>query len=255
MNDVKLTGGAQAWAQVQARAMSLHHFPSRYPSWRFDAIHAPLADYIRELRKEADLRSAAYNEIHQESFQNLIEQVNQLSLAGIWVQAQYERTAARKPPGTALVARLHELRAPALHALAMLEKLGRVSPEDAKIIRRGKGATDAAGDLQALVPLLVLHWDVIEALQAHMSESQPKLTISMLEEMPEAAAAYLRAKNKSAKPVGLDWHEMTRRLAALLVHDWSKLRLLNAGALVALDRLEEGLDLLPTILSIFRMRS
>ncbi len=254
MENIQLTGGAQAWAQTQTRAMSLTTFRTRLPAWRFDGLRANLHAYLNELRQEANLRGATYNTHHHETFVTLLEQIDQVSLAGIWTQAQHERATTPIHPIRTLSTRLRELRPTTFYAIDLLEHLGKISPADTAAIRRGNGLTDTANDLQALVPLLTHHWDTLVSLQEHMNESHTRLTLAMLEEIPETAAAYLSTKREQPEVAGPNWYKITCRLVTLLQRDWNQLRTLNVGALSALGRVEEALVILPPLQTIFRNR-
>jgi len=244
--------GEQAWEQVQGRVMAVQEVPARLPRWRFQQTRAGLVTELAELAGRATELGAVYAGASPSQLEGLIASVDALSLAGVWGQTQLAHQMSTRPI-TEAAERVTALRRRAMRGLAVLESVGIVSRQEAVRLREGAGYVDAASDLQALAPLLRAHWAVLEPLQAHVPDADLRLSTALIDLMPQAAADLISADRAHRTPVGaLDWHDLQRRLAALLESDWDQLRALTCGALAALGDSRAALTLRPSLAALDR---
>ncbi|MEO1273018.1 MAG: hypothetical protein AAFX99_33435 [Myxococcota bacterium] len=245
--------GQEAWEQVKSRVEAMEPPPERLPSWRFDGLQAELMAELGPIQARLDALASVYNQDVSQTFRGLVASTEQLALAGSWALSQFERQIAPETSIRAQARRVETLRRPALHALKMLELFGLVTAAEASAIRRGTGYKDAAGDLQALAPLLQQHWAVLEPLQANIADAELRLSLESIAAMPEAATALLTAnRDTNASENDINWRDALRRLSVLLERDWNRLRALTLGAEVALDGLEAPPELRPSVLALYR---
>jgi len=226
----------------------------RLPSWRFDRLRPVLKAEVSRLRDGEGAQAAVFAPEVGAVFRGLVSSVDVLSLAGAWIQAQHERQSAPERTYPQIAERVQKLRSAGLRALVVMEALDLVSADEASRIRAGgTGHLDAAGDIQALAPLLKRHWAVLQPLQASITDEGQRLTEESIAAMPSAAAELVDADRAHRTPAGdMDWYDAMSRATVLLTDDWNRLRMMSAGALAALGELDQAMEVRPSVLSLYR---
>lgn len=244
--------GARAWEEVRAVILATEA-AGRRPSWRFLELRPLLKAELDRLRAGHAEQSRVFVGEVAQAYGVLLDRVDKVSLAGTLIQAEYERQEAPRRTVTELARRVYELRGQGMRALSILEAMGRVSEEKAASIRRGAGHMDAASDLLALAPVLTEHWEVLAPIQQGIADESARLTEAGLKAMSVAATELIEADRAQRAPVtGTDWYDALRRATVRLTVDWDRLRLMSAGSLAALDRMDQALDVRPGLLALYR---
>jgi hypothetical protein len=154
--------------------------------------------------------------------------------AGKFVNGQLEifreaKAASQRRSSSALVKEASGLQHQGHEHLTLLVMTGKIEEAEAKVIRRGRGALDAAQDCQRMGLLFDEHWDDIEPLIARVSfKDTPALTPTHIKRMKEVGDALVNELSRDAADfrdtTGVDWSHHRSALIALLHAAWEPLR-------------------------------
>lgn len=178
----------------------------------------------------------------------------QCALAGRYIASQLTtyrvaKDADRKATRDALVKEASGLQATGHAGLVLLTLAGLISEAEAKVIRKGRGALDAAQDCHRMGRLYTEHWSALDPMvkRTRFVDVEP-LTLERAERMTEVGDAlsnHLQSTTPTFQDAGIDWLHQRAALLATLETAWEPLRLITLYHAARTQDAELGQRLVP----------